>query len=148
MTWSASRWFMIGAGVLVMFLSSVDFQNRLWVGRDESLRVFSAPAAAPVPAAIDKLTAMGSLQKWLPRKTINVVDTKPREIVLQGSFGASTGQARAALSLVSAVGLPSQRVKAVVGDVVEGWTIVAIEKRKIVIRRGDESREIWMFRRR
>ena len=108
---------------------------------------FLAPVVTPVPVAIEKSAALASIQRWLPGKPSEAADTKPREIVLQGAFVVA-GQARAALSLVSAVGLPPQRVKAVVGDVVEGWTILAIDKRKVVLRRGEESREIWMFRRR
>ena len=147
MTWSESRGFMIAAGASVALVVSMDFSGRLFVARDASLRVFSAPATAPVPAAIDKLAAMSALQRWLPGKPVAAADTKPREIVLQGVFVVA-GQARAALSLVSALGLPPQRVRVVDGDVVEGWTVIAIEKRKIVLRRGDESRELWMFRRR
>jgi len=147
MNWSESRGFMIAAGAFVALVVAMDFAGRLFVGRDASLRVFSAPVVTPVPAAIEKSAALASIQRWLPGKPSEAADTKPREIVLQGAFVVA-GQPRAALSLVSAVGLPPQRVKAVVGDVVEGWTIVAIDKRKVVLRRGDESREIWMFRRR
>ena len=147
MKWSESRASMIAAGAVVALVVAMDFAGRLFVGRDASLRVFSAPAVTPVPAAIEKSAAVAALQRWIPVKVTEIVDSKPREIVLQGVFVVA-GQARAALSLVSAVGLPPQRVRAVVGDVVEGWTILAIDKRKVVLRRGEESREIWMFRRR
>ena len=147
MNWLRSRRLLVVVAALVAVFVLPDFSNRVFVGRDSSLRAFKAPDLVVLTAVVSKAKAVESLNAWLPKKAADVAESKPREIVLQGTFVVS-GQARAALSLVSPAGLPAQRVKAVVGDVVEGWTVAAIELRKIILKRGDESREILMFRRR
>lgn len=147
MNWLRSRVLFIAVTALCAVLVLPDFSTRVFVGRDSSLRAFKSPDLVVLTAVVSKAKAVESLNVWLPKKVADAAVSKPREIVLQGTF-VFAGQARAALSLVSPAGLPPQRFKAVVGDVVEGWTVAAIEIRKIVLRRGDESRELSMFRRR
>ena len=134
----------IVACVLAVAISILDFRSRLYVSRASEIREFSAPVIPSIAAPTPRSVVVREVAAWVGEdESFNV---KPRELVLQGIFFTTAGP-RAALSLVDANGRSPQRVRAVVGDEVEGWKIEAIEARRVIIRRGSESRELVLFKR-
>jgi hypothetical protein len=130
--------------VLLLLLGfAADFTLRVLVLRDSDPRSFSAPEAATLAAA-DTAESIGQrLSAWIPTKEAEPV-AQERQISLQGVFGAGS-EARAAL-LLGAPGGPPERVRATVGQVVEGWTVERIELGRVLLKRGEESRELVLFR--
>jgi hypothetical protein len=131
---------LVGTLFLVMAL---DFTLRVLVLRDAGLRDFSAPSSSSIAAPESEESIFKRLEAWVPAK-VTVVTPKERDIRLQGMFG-SGAEARAALLLVAPDGA-SERVRASLGQVVEGWTVEKIELGRVVLKRGEESRELLLFR--
>jgi hypothetical protein len=44
-------------------------------------------------------------------------------------------------------GASTERVRATVGQVVDGWTVERIEPAKVILRRGEEVKELSLFMR-
>ncbi len=64
-------------------------------------------------------------------------------MTLQAVFAA--GQSKSAF--IAAVGTDGEveRIRAPVGHVIDGWIVESVESRKVVLKRGEERRELVMF---
>lgn len=145
MNWSEHRFAFLLAAALVCIVALFDFSNRLYVGRDRSLRAFVAPPVRVAAAVPSREAVLQDLTKWVGQD--RAAQPKPRQIVLQGVFYAGATP-RAAVSLVAEDGRPTERMRVSIGDVVEGWKVESIDPKRVLLKRDSESRELVLFKRR
>ena len=130
---------LLGAAVLT------DFVLRVHVPRDASLREFTRPPKLEVPAPVAAPVAAAAVESWLPATPVEAAK-KEREFLLRGIF-RSRSAAAVALGLRDPDTGATQALRAAQGEVVDGWTIERIEPRRVTLRRGEEDRELLLFRR-
>lgn len=132
--------------VLVVPLLAVDFVLRVLVLRDPALRkvetISKREASAPISAAAVK----ADFERWMPKPVEVQPQNLPRTMRLQGIFTAR-GIEKASILLESPSGLPPERVNAVKGQLVDGWTVVDISRHRVKLTREAETKELIMFRR-
>jgi hypothetical protein len=121
-----------------------DFWLRVFVARDPGLRGFTPPAAQTIARAETTEQIRQQLDLWLPTKP-KEPEVVERQISLQGVFGSST-EIAAVLALSPPTGTPVERVRATKGQVVEGWTVESITRREVILKKGEEGRELLLFR--
>ena len=133
-------------GLLVLLISgfAVDFVTRALILRDDSMRSFTIPQVARVTPAEDQKSILKRFEAWVPAKLVVEAAPPEREISLQGVFGAGV-EARAALAL-SVPGTPPERIRATVGQVVDGWTVERITPGRVFLKKGEELKELVLFR--
>lgn len=141
----ARKSFFYVAVVLVPILV-VDFILRIFVGRDLTLRQVDIIEQRLAPAPIDPQMVQADFDRWMPKPVEIKRENLPRTIRLQGIFTAQQIE-KASFLLESPSGLPPVRVTAVLGQIVEGWTVVDISRQKVRLTRDGETRELIMFRR-
>lgn len=134
---------------LVVFLAlafSLDFFVRVFVSADPSARIYTPPIALSFRPPESAEQVLKRLETWIPPRVVEVPPPPEREITLQGIFG-SAKERRAALVVTAPGGGAPERVRATVGNVIEGWTVERIDASKVILRRGEEVRELLMFAR-
>lgn len=134
----------IGLLVVLLAIFSLDFVLRVLVMRDDSLRGVSVPPAAKIAPAASQSAIMKRFEAWIPPKLVVEAPPPEREISLQGIFGTGP-EAKAALAL-SVAGGPPERIRATAGQVVDGWSVERIEPGRVVLKKGEESKELLLFR--
>jgi hypothetical protein len=73
-----------------------------------------------------------------------VVSTNTERVMqLQAVF--ASGAAKSAFIAATAPDGQVERIRAPVGHVIDGWTVETVESRKVVLKRGEERRELVMF---
>ena len=150
MTWKAHRAPLAIALALSLVVFALDFSHRIFVGRDTRARKFDAPVFRALPQQIAGESIRSELVAWVGDERVD--KAKPKEILIQAIF-YSDNEPRVIFALLSSGDQPSQRardvqrVRAVKGDSVEGWVVQAIEARRVVLTRGNESRELTLFKR-
>jgi hypothetical protein len=137
------RWrvFVFGWALLVLPWILSDFFLRVHVPRDGSLRAFAEPAELQVEPAIGLGELRQQLQQLFP-PPVSTVNTE-RVMTLQAVF--SSGTTKSAFISAAAPDGQVERIRAPVGHVIDGWTVDAVESRKVILKRGEERRELVMF---
>jgi hypothetical protein len=139
----------IVAGLLVL-LGTVDFIRRVYVGRDPGLRVFQSPVVQPLPQAMTSAAVLAQMQRWLPALGGSASEAgeggQPAAVVLQGVF-VGRGVSTAVLAFTPPAGGPAQTERAVVGDVVRGWTVTAIDRHSVTVEGDGGARQLVLFAR-
>lgn len=130
--------------IVLLLVALFDFIGRIYVPRDASLRVFTAPRAVKIPEFIDTAKVLASLETWLPSQAV-VEPPKEKEISLQGIF-SSRGAGVAAVVLRDPTSGAMQSMRVAAGQEVEGWRVELISPRKVMLRKGDQVRELVLFR--
>ena len=133
-----------GLGAVLLLAIVVDFVVRVHVPRDASLREFKAPASMRVPDAVPAATVAAALEAWLPSAAVTG-PPKEREIALQGIFRAPAG-AIAVVTLRDPGGGAVETLRTTEGQTVEGWTVEEISARKVTLRKGEQTRDLLLFR--
>lgn len=135
------------AGVLLSAagIFAIRWGADFWVPRSAALRVFEAPEVKPYPAAINREWSLEKIDSWFPEATIdasagNVVE---RQILLQAVYGER--KQLNAVFLLKAEGAPDERVTLVTGETVEGWTVKDVQRKRVILSRGDQTRELVLF---
>lgn len=131
-------------GVVLALMMLIDFFARVYVSRDASLRTFTAPTIQKTPQRVTATAALAQIESWLPVKQ-EVEPPKERDISLQGIFSSKAGGV-AAVVLRDPNSGSSESLRVAEGQIVEGWTIERIGPRKVTLRRGEQSRELLLFR--
>ena len=131
--------------IVLALLICLDFALRISVLRDSSARVFSTPASAAVKPLEGAESALKRLEAWIPAPVVVEAPPAEREIVLQGIFGTGK-EAKAAIALVSLGGGPVERLRATIGQEFDGWTVQHIGSGKVILKKGEETRELVLFR--
>jgi hypothetical protein len=153
--WLIQQWhtlkgrYRIAALLLVAFLLLafvLDFVLRVVVLRDASIRRFVPPPAASVATAPRADEVNKFIQSWSAPPPEAAATPVERKIVLQGVFGSRTDRS-AAIALFAPEGGNPERVRAVKGQIVEGWTIERIDAERVILSRAGESQELLLFRR-
>lgn len=124
---------------------ALDFFFRVFVSADPSARVYTPPAELSFRSPDTREQVLKRLEAWIPPRVVVVPPPPERELTLQGIFG-SAKERRAAIVVAEPGGAP-ERVRATVGNVIEGWTVERIDASKVILRRGEEERELLMFAR-
>ncbi len=132
----AVGWMLVALPVLVL-----DFFLRIYVPRDESLRAFSKPSVAQIEKASSSEQLRQRLQQLFPPPATTAV--QERVMTLQAVF--AVGQAKSAFIAAAAADGQVERIRAPVGHVIDGWVVESVESRKVVLKRGEERRELVMF---
>jgi hypothetical protein len=154
MRWLAGQWRLLVTQyrgpsitllVLLPIVFALDFVVRVLVVPDPSARSFKAPAEVRVRAPDNPQDVLKRLEAWIPPRPVVEVAPPVRELKLQGVFGPAT-ERRAAMALTTP-GASTERVRATVGQVVDGWTVERIEPAKVILRRGEEVKELSLFMR-
>ena len=135
------RVFAVGWMLLALPLLLADFFLRIYVPRDDSLRAFSKPSVAQM----EKTTSLDELrqrfQRLFPPSVTTVV--QERVMTLQAVF--AVGQSKSAFIAAAGADGQVERIRAPVGHVIDGWAVESVESRKVVLKRGEERRELVMF---
>lgn len=129
--------------VLVLALAA-DFFVRVFVPADPSARTYAPPGEFSFRPPETAEQVLKRLEVWIPPRVVEVPPPPEREITLQGIFG-SANERRAALVVAAPGGVAPERVRATVGQVIEGWTVERIDASKVILRRGEEVRELSLF---
>jgi len=130
---------------LVLFLVVlIDFFDRIFVSRDESLRRFDTPAIAKVINPTSAETILERVTVSVPEPKVEIV-VKAREMALQAVF-SQRGKTEAFILLLADAGRPEERVKVAVDAEVDGWKVASINRTRVTLKRGDEQRELVIFR--
>jgi hypothetical protein len=127
--------------VTALPLIALDFFLRVHVPRDDELRAFTAPSSAKLTPAVTLDDVRQRLETWFPAPV--VAQTVERTIILQAVF-ATGGQSSALLAATGPNG-QVERVRAPVGHVIDEWVVETIEPKRVVLKRGEERRELVMF---
>lgn len=139
----------IVAGLLLL-LGTVDFIQRVYVGRDPGLRVFQPPVVRPLPQAMSSVAVLAQMQRWLPAlggsASMAGQADQSAAVALQGVF-VGRGVSTAVLAFTPAAGGPAQTERAVVGDVVRGWTVKAIDRHSATVEGDGGARQLVLFAR-
>ena len=134
---------------LLLLLGAWDFARRVYVGRDASLRAFQAPQLSPLPGELGVEAVRREMLGWLPGAAgaapAGTSGSVPVTLLLRGVF-ARRGLVIAVLEASSAGGGPPERIRAIEGDVVHGWTVTDIEPRSVTLRRDDGMLQLPLFR--
>lgn len=135
-------------GGLLLLLGMIDFIQRVHVGRDPGLRAFQPPAVQPLPPATSSAAVVAQMREWLPALGGTALDAGEADpsahVVLQGVFvGRDVSTAVLAFTLPS--GGPAQTERVVVGDVVRGWKVTAIDRRSVTVERDEGARALVLF---
>jgi hypothetical protein len=152
--WFAQQWrlltgsYRLSTAILCAALIAIfcaDFFSRLAVFRDASVRRFEAPAAVSIvsPPAVDEIKKF--VEAWAAPPPQEVAAPVERKMVLQGVFGTRADRS-AAVALFPPEGGSPERVRATVGAPIEGWTVKRIDAERVILSRGEESRELLLFR--
>lgn len=132
--------------VLVVPLLAVDFVLRVLVLRDPALRKVETISKREASAPISAAAVNADFERWMPKPVEVQPQNLPRTMRLQGIFTAR-GIEKASILLESPSGLPPERVNAVKGQLVDGWTVVDISRHRVKLTREAETKELIMFRR-
>ena len=135
-------------GGLLLLLGMIDFIQRVYVGRDPGLRVFQPPAVQPLLPAVDSAAVLAQMREWLPALGGTAPDAGEAEpsahVALQGVF-AGRGVSTAVLAFTLPSGGPAQTERVVVGDVVRGWKVAAIDSRSVTVEGDGGARQLVLF---
>jgi len=135
------------AGVLL--LTALIFSIRLvadfWVHRSDSLRVFEAPEVKAYPGSASKQWLLEKIDRWFPATATNsgVAQVVERQILLQAIYGER--KQLNAVFILKGEGTPDERVTLVIGQMVEGWTVKAVQRKRVIMSKGDQARELVLF---
>ena len=132
--------------VLVVPMLAADFWLRVFVPRDPALRKVEAISRREARKALDVAAVEADFERWMPKPVEVQPQNLPRTMRLQGVFTAR-GINKASILLESPSGLPPERINAVEGQLVDGWTIVDISRHRVKLARDAEVKELIMFRR-
>ena len=132
--------------ILVVPLATVDFVLRVLVLRDPALRKVETIAKREASAPISAAVVEADFERWMPKPVEVQPQNLPRTMRLQGVFTAR-GIEKASILLESPAGLPPERINAVKGQLVDGWTVVDISRHRVKLTREAETKELIMFRR-
>jgi hypothetical protein len=131
-----SVWALLALPVILL-----DFFLRVYVPRDDSLRTFVTPPVVQVEPATSPDRLRQQLQQLFPPPVSTV--SAERIMTLQAVF--ASGTTKSAFIVASSANGQVERIRSPVGHVIDGWTVEAVESRKVVLKRGEERRELVMF---
>jgi hypothetical protein len=128
-------------------IALLDFALRVMVlreGRDppKTIPVTQAPAAAE---SVDQI--LQRIQTWIPFDAGSVASTAltPEALLLRAVAVRRDG-ARAVLALKGPDGQITRHVRVGVGDELEGWRVIEIQPRKVILQREANTHELVLFR--
>lgn len=143
--WPVTRPVVMATLAVVAVFVLLDFFLRIFVGRGAELRPYQAPVAAAAPAPFDAKAASERLESWLPKAAAKEDIIQERTLALTGVF-RSGGSVRATIFLEPSGSLRGQYVLVSRGDEVDGWRVERIEARRVSLSKGDQVRELEMFK--
>jgi hypothetical protein len=134
---------------LLLLLGAWDFVGRVYVGRDASLRVFESPQVLPLPDEVGLSVIQGHMAQWFPGSYDSGPDSasgkESLHLSLLGVF-ARRGLATAVIETRTASGGNRKTMQAViVGDVVNGFTVKAIEPHEVTLEGEDGTLQLLLF---
>lgn len=139
-----SRHLLMALVLAIVIIASTDFFDRIFVPRDDSLRRFNTPVVVKVGAPPTTESILQRVTEWVPEPTVQIVG-KPREIALQAIF-SQRGKAEAFVVLLADADRPEERLKVAVDAEVDGWRVQSISRTRVILKKGDEQRELIIFR--
>jgi len=148
---TARRAFVLMAA-LGLTLAAVDFSGRIYVGRDESLRVFERPQLSTLTGRPDSTEIRRQLVSWLPGLAgsagIEASPTDPAgwQLTLIGVFRQGGDEFALLHAQPRGAGSP-EIVKVQVGEEVHGSRVLAIEPKLIQLDEAGTTRELLLFER-
>jgi len=130
---------------LLGLVAIVDFSRRVYVGRDDALRQFEAPAMQQVPPPETAAALSARLVHWLPETAGGGVGIAAKaELRLSGVMTGRDGTI-ALLATVPSEGRPAEIFRAAEGDLVEGWKVVSIAPRSVTLQGDAGERQLLLF---
>ncbi len=130
--------------LILVALATLDFFARAYVAVDPRSREFTIPRDMPMPPVADSGDIQSFVASWIPPRVEEKAEVPERVIKLQGVFFAR-GERTAAMLLAPSSGEAPERWRAKLGDSREGWTVERIDANLVILRRGEESKELRLF---
>jgi hypothetical protein len=131
---------------IVVPLLVADFALRVFVPRDAALRKVETIERRKMKEPLSNDLVEADFERWMPKPVEVKPENLPRTMRLQAIFTAR-GVEKASILLESPSGLPPERVNAIKGQQVDGWTVVEISRHRVKLSRDAETKELIMFRR-
>jgi len=131
--------------LLIALMFASRFFADFWVPRSDTLRAFSAPRVKNFPASASSEWVLTKIDGWFPvapadSGTEKVVE---RQILLQAVYGERS-QLKAVF-LLKSEGAADERVTVRSGEMVEGWTLKEVQRKRVILLKGDLTRELVLF---
>jgi hypothetical protein len=128
---------------ICLSLFAADFFSRVFVRPQSSNKHYSPPVVQPINLGVSESEISFLLDELfkLPEPEQNA--PPPRDIILEAVFGRE--KALRAVVALRGEALPTERRLVNVGDNVEGWTVAAVQARKVNLTKEGEVREITIF---
>lgn len=139
---------MVTAMCLLLLLGVWDFAQRVYVGRDPSLRAFDAPQLPPLPAQPGLPAIQADMARWFPGSDMAGLDgTAGNESLHLSLLGVFTrgGSTIAVLEVSSAQGAHLETIGAVEGDIVHGMTLKKIQPNGVTLESDDGILQLPLF---
>jgi hypothetical protein len=133
--------------ILVAVIALIDFTQRVMVWRERG-SVPKEITGLQVPGGFESAAqTLQRLQTWIPFESgaASSSAVSPDALQLKAVSVAAQG-ARAVLALKGSAGQITRHVRVSVGDEVEGWGVIDIQPRKVVLQREGSSHELLLFR--
>ena len=133
----------------VFFLAALLFAFRLfvdfWVPRSDAFRAFAAPQVKIFPASASREWVFAKIDGWFPVAPTDSGAEKvvERQIQLQAVYGERS-QLKAVF-LLKSEGAAEERLTVMPGGVVEGWTLKEVQRKRVILLKGDLTRELVLF---
>lgn len=133
----------------VFLLAALMFGFRLftdfWVPRSDALRAFAAPQVKIFPASASREWIVAKIDGWFPVAPADSGAEKvvERQILLQAVYGERS-QFKAVF-LLKSEGAADERITVLPGEMVEGWTVKEVQRKRVILSKGDLSRELVLF---
>lgn len=140
-----TRRVIVALSILVVALGMHFYFSVLVVSdADDRSRVDRPTAMLPSADTTDLRTK--KLREWLPIQTVDAPELAKREPNLLGVFVSRRSGAKAYIVLTSSDGRPPSYFLASTGDILEDWTVQRILPKSVELSKGDERRELLIFR--
>lgn len=132
------------AGALLVLMAA-DFYFRVLVLRDSDSRSFTKPSAIKVVTPTPADAIFAKLESWVPKKVVVEAPPPPNQLVLQAIFGVGR-DAKVVIAIIPPDGSAPQRLRLSTGEVVDGWTVDQISRSAVALKKGEETKELLLFR--
>ena len=134
----------------LVLAGTLDFMQRIHVGRDAGSRTREVPSARPLPPPLDAGRVSAEMLRWIPggaavAEGAASASDRPRSWTLRGVF-TRQGVTFAVLEPSGVGASAAEPLRVIIGDRVDGWTVTAIESHSVSLQGDDGTLQLFLFK--